>query len=564
MIIGITVPSLIALIGGLFTYGYINDIESREGYEKIADSLKDEVLEVRRNEKNFFHFKNNQYLDNLHNAISVLNISLNNISATTVEEIGEKDFNGLQDAIKKYPDVINLLYENYQKETKITEQVREEGRKLEAFAAKGDHAKEISNSFVLHLRLLEKNYMLFRDKKSFTELNTSLSEIKNITPLCYQCTPYLDSVKNLFENHKKSDSLVNEIQVIGNGMEEITKNISRRERERIGVFLTKTKRLLLVALILLFTVGPLLVYKTASYIVAPIKRLAVITNKIAGGDTTLRAPIREHDETYALSTSFNTMLDKLQLTHKSLEHSMQLLKAKHTQLVESEKRASMGLLVSGVAHELNNPLNNISLTAEMIIEDLNELPPDELKDNLIDILSQSLRAHNIVDNLLDFARARRSTDMEKLDIVNVVRESIKLVANQLRVNNITLNMNLPDIPFYVKGNLSKLEQIFINITVNAVQAMEETGTLDIDVMPEAGNEYILINISDTGPGIPKEDLKNIFEPFFTTKEVGEGTGLGLSVTHGLVQEHAGQIEVESEEGKGTTFKLKFPLYFEDA
>jgi signal transduction histidine kinase len=562
MIIGISIPSFIVIMGGLLTYGYINDTQIRQGYVQIADDLKEHVLEVRRNEKNYFHFKNTRYFDNLHNAILVLNSSINNIGPEIIKEIGEEDISIIQSSIKKHLDLTNVLYENYQNEAEITENVRAEGRKLEAFTLKGKHAEEITVSFILHLRLIEKNYMLFRDNKSFAELNSVISKIKNVTPLCYQCTPYIEAMNNLFANYDISDSLVNEIQINGNQMEKITGKIAVRERERIGTFFAKTKYFLIIFLILLCILGPLFVYKTSGYIVAPVKRLVDITKKIADGDTSLRAPLLEHDETYSLAESFNTMLDQLNLTHHSLEKSLQLLHEKQSQLVESEKHASIGLLVSGVAHELNNPLNNVSLAAENLIESQAELNLDELNDGLHDILSQSYRARDIVENLLDFARARRSTDMEKLDINEVVKGSIKLVNNQIVVSNVKLDQDIPDSALYVKGNLSKLEQIFVNIIINAVQAMKKKDTLTIKVRPDSENKKISVIIRDTGRGISEEDLKHIFEPFFTTKEVGKGTGLGLSVSHGLVREHKGGIKVESKVGIGTTFIIELPVYKE--
>ncbi|HDH06303.1 MAG TPA: HAMP domain-containing histidine kinase, partial [Nitrospirae bacterium] len=428
--------------------------------------------------------------------------------------------------------------------------------------AGGEHAKELTTSFILHLRLTEKNYMLFRDKESFNKLNSGLLQIKNMTPFCYECTPYIDAIFDLFATYKKSDSLINEIQASGNRLEEVTGRIALNERERIDAFITKTKRLLLAALILLCTLGPLIVYKTATYIVAPIKRLARITKDIADGDTSLRAPIREHDETYYLATSFNMMLDRLQATYDSLEKSMELLKEKQAQLVESEKRASLGLLVSGVAHELNNPLYNISLTVEAMREELKELTPEKIFEYTEDILMQNRRAHDIIEDLLDFARARKSTVMEKQDIVHIIKESVNLVDNQLRINNMDLALDIPDTPVFIKGNHSKLEQIFVSIFTNAIQAMKDNGKLTVSLMPDTENKNILITISDTGPGIPGEDIKNIFEPFFTTKPVGEGTGLGLSVCHTLVQEHRGRIEVKSNLGKGTVFIIKFPQYEE--
>jgi signal transduction histidine kinase len=304
------------------------------------------------------------------------------------------------------------------------------------------------------------------------------------------------------------------------------------------------------------------VYKTSGYVVAPIKRLAKITRKIAEGDTTVRAPLRELDETYELSQSFNTMLDKLQSTHHSLEKSMELLKEKQAQLVESEKRASLGLLVSGVAHELNNPINNISLITERIVEERSGLSTKEKRD-LYNILSQCERAKNIVENLLDFARARKSSEMEKLDIVEVVIESLNLVGNQMRINNIDLQVDIPDTPSFIEGNRSKLEQILVSIMTNAVQAIQSNGTVKVKASTDRDAGNALIHISDTGPGIPAPQIKHVFEPFFTTKPVGKGTGLGLSVAYSLAREHKGDIQVRSEHGKGTTFTIILPLCSED-
>ncbi len=564
MIIGIAIPSFIAVMGSVLTYGYINDVKNRQGFVEIADDLKEHVLEIRRNEKNFLHYKNAAYPGGLHYAISVFTNSINSISLKTAEEIGEEEFSLLNESIHIYSSLIDDLYRNYQQETKAIKEVRATGRKLETFVAKGKHAEGLSTSFILHLRLLEKNYMLFRDKKSFDELNNGLLKLKDVTPFCYKCNLYIEAIQNLFVNHKKSDEMVNELQDTGHELEKVTERIASRERQKVSSFLTLTQHLLLVVVALLCTLGPLFVYKTATYIAAPIKRLAEITKKIAGGDVTLRAPLKERDETHSLAVSFNTMLDHLQLSQQSLEKSLELLREKQAQLIESQKRASMGFLVSGVAHELNNPLNNISLTAETMMEDMEELTPEEQKGYVRDILIQSERAQRIVENLLDFARARRSTDMEKQDIISVVKGSINLVANQLRVNNINLKQDIPDSVFYVKGNLSKLEQIFINIIVNAVQAMKEAGTLTISVKQDTEGKNIFIKFSDTGPGIPKEELKDIFEPFYTTKVVGKGTGLGLSVTHTLISEHDGEIDVESKVDEGTTFTIKLPLYEEAA
>jgi signal transduction histidine kinase len=564
MIIGISIPAFIAVLGGILTYGYINDVKKRQDFVWIADNLKEGVLEVRRNEKNFLHYKNNEHLESLSNAISVFSDSLVKISPETTEEIGTGGFTLLNKYIQRYSGLTNELRESFHKESKINEEVKAEGKKLETFVATKKHARELSMSSILHLRLLEKNYMFYRDEESFSELNKGLSQLKNMTPLCYDCIPYIQAVRSLFIIYKKSDSQVKNLLVTGDKLEEISGRMAFNERQKISSFITQTQRLSLIALIFLCALGPMFVYKTASYISAPIKRLAEITRKISGGDITLRAPLKEQDETYSLAVSFNTMLDNLQQTQQSLKESLELLNEKQAQLVESEKRASMGFLVAGVAHEINNPLNNISLRAEIVKEEIKELSNERLSNYVQDIVIQTQRAHDIVDNLLDFARARKSADMEKQDIVRVVKDSLNLVSNQLRVSNIKLIREIPDRIFYVNGNRSKLEQILISIITNAIQAMKDAGMLTVSVEPDNENKRILIQISDTGKGIPETDLKNIFEPFFTTKPPGEGTGLGLAVSHTLVAEHNGEFDVESRVGEGTTFTIKLPLCEEAA
>ncbi len=560
MIIGISIPALIALFGSLWTYEYINDVKDRHGYVQIADDLRENVLEVRRNEKNYLHYKDTDYFNYLIASINALNRSIKIIPPATIDEIGKNDFLLLNETATNYTALTERLHDNFRQEINSIEQVREQGKKLENYATTGKLSAGLSLNFILNLRRLEKNYMLFRDRDSFSKLDRALFQLKDLIPSCYECIPYVEAVRSLFASYEKSDSVIRELQIAGDNLEETTVRIAQRERQHIAWFFTKTQRFMFMALILLCAIGPLLVYKTASYIVAPIIRLTEITKKIAEGDSSLRAPLKEHDETYTLAVSFNTMLDNLQLTHHSLEKSLELL---HEQHMEAEKRASLGFLVSGVAHELNNPLNNISLTAETMKEDLNELSTEELKEHIQDIVTQSERAKHIIEELLDFVGTRKSAVMEKLDIINALAESINLVANQLKVSHIQLKKDIHKIPVFIKGNQNKLEEIFVNIMVNAIHAMKESGELTIYAKPDVNEKFIIIEISDTGCGIPEKELKNIFEPFYTTKQHGAGTGLGLAVARSLVEKHFGDISVRSEVGKGTTFTIRFPLYEEE-
>ena len=228
-----------------------------------------------------------------------------------------------------------------------------------------------------------------------------------------------------------------------------------------------------------------------------------------------------------------------------------------TELLQAEKMAALGHTISGVAHELNNPLATILSWAER----LSAQPGDErAKRGLAVILGEAERAARIVRNLLTFARKRQST-RGLVDVNQVVRETLALRAYEQRVSNITLiealASGLP--PVFADGH--QIKQVFLNLVINAEQAMLSShgrGTLVIRSWHDHEKDSVLIEINDDGPGVPGEVQTRIFDPFFTTKEVGKGTGLGLSVAYALVKEHAGRIWLRSE-GDGTSFYVELPV-----
>ncbi|HDK43769.1 MAG TPA: two-component sensor histidine kinase, partial [Desulfobacteraceae bacterium] len=212
---------------------------------------------------------------------------------------------------------------------------------------------------------------------------------------------------------------------------------------------------------------------------------------------------------------------------------------------------------SGIAHELNNPLNNISLSADMLLEEYDDIPKDEAREILRDILAQTDRAGNIVRDLLDFTRDKKPT-IRKLRICDVIAGAKKLIENELRLKAVHLETwKQPDLP-YILGDEQKLQQVFLNLFVNAIHAMPDGGLIHVDT--HAGPEgFIRVDVSDTGAGIPQEKISNIFDPFFTTRRGGTGTGLGLSIVYEIVKKHGGYIEVESQVQAGTTFSIFLPV-----
>jgi two-component system NtrC family sensor kinase len=223
------------------------------------------------------------------------------------------------------------------------------------------------------------------------------------------------------------------------------------------------------------------------------------------------------------------------------------------QLMQAEKLSSIGLLAAGIAHEVNTPIAGISSYTQMLLKETPE--SNRHRPILKKIEKQTFRAAEIVNGLLNFSRLT-DAQFSSLDINQLIHDSLALLEHQLQRNQVKVESRLADALPPVYGNMGKLQQVFVNLFLNARDAMPHGGELEI----ETGmmDSTIVVDISDTGMGIPEENLKRIFDPFFTTKEVGKGTGLGLAVTYGIIQEHGGRIFVDSDLGKGTHFRLKLP------
>ena len=223
------------------------------------------------------------------------------------------------------------------------------------------------------------------------------------------------------------------------------------------------------------------------------------------------------------------------------------------QLLQAEKLSSIGLLAAGIAHEVNTPIAGISSYTQMLLKETPET--DRRKHILEKIEKQTFRAAEIVSGLLNFSRLS-SSEFKDVDINRLIDESLALLNHQLQLNNIKVESRYdPSLP-PVYGNMGKLQQVFVNLFLNARDAMPSGG--EIAVQTGMNESMVTVDISDTGMGIAEENIRRIFDPFFTTKSIGKGTGLGLAVTYGIIQEHGGGIFVDSSSGKGTHFTVKLP------
>lgn len=225
------------------------------------------------------------------------------------------------------------------------------------------------------------------------------------------------------------------------------------------------------------------------------------------------------------------------------------------QLLQTEKLSSLGGIISGVAHELNNPLAAIIGNTQLLMR--REIPK-EIKDKLETIKKESIRSSKIIGGLLSFAREHKS-ERKMIDINNIIRESCKLREYELRMDNIQFDLDLSDKVEETSADPYQLQQVFVNIINNSHNALKSKKGGRLVIRSYERNDKIFVEIEDNGPGIPKENIKKVFDPFFTTKEVGEGTGLGLSIVYGIIKKHGGTIYVDSNVDKGTKVTIELPV-----
>ncbi len=224
------------------------------------------------------------------------------------------------------------------------------------------------------------------------------------------------------------------------------------------------------------------------------------------------------------------------------------------QMVQTEKLTSLGLLAAGVAHEVNTPLAVISNYIQMLAK---QIPSDDPRQQTIErIVKQTFRASEIVNNLLNFSRTG-AAELIEVDINSVLEETLALVQHPLKTAHVSVVKNYKQELPAVLGSITRLQQVFLNLFMNARDAMPQGGMLQVSTLTYNGS--VAVEVTDTGAGIPPENLQRIFDPFFTTKATGRGTGLGLSVSYGIIKEHAGKVDVRSTPGKGTSFRLEFPV-----
>jgi len=323
------------------------------------------------------------------------------------------------------------------------------------------------------------------------------------------------------------------------GVLDVTMSLNEVERQ-----IAANRQKILMLVISAIIVTSLLLWILVQQLIGkPVEQLVNATKIVAGGDLEYKIKKFKNDELGHLGQSFNDMTSKLVTAQR--------------QLYQSDKLASLGRLTAGIAHEINNPLTGV-LSYSSILLKRQEFSPD-VKEDLEVIVKETIRCRDIVRRLLDFARQEPpKKSIVKID--DVIHRAIRILSNQLNLKNITTQINIVENLPTVKADAGQLQQVIMNLLVNAADAMDEKGG-EISVAANngktEGSGFITIKVTDSGCGVAPENLTKIFEPFYTTKGQ-KGTGLGLAIVWGIIEKHGGKIEVESILGKGTTFTIYLP------
>ncbi|MGO8878943.1 MAG: sensor histidine kinase [Desulfomonilaceae bacterium] len=445
------------------------------------------------------------------------------------------------------------------------ESQREIGRRLRLVEVADDLVNNL-----LEVRRFEKNFFLYKQPASLHEALIHVDRVEALylrhepailnlskdkkEPVFYQTLLcYKETLSELQANISKENRPIEQmdfstpeesLRIIAQSLLDVAATWAKEERDRIDHLFRRALYLFIAALAFFVIIGIAVAFYISRLFTTPLVRMQQAMEKIAMGDFTPIPEDQRHSEEFApLFKAFNRMINELE--------------ERQEQLVQARKISAIGTFTSGIAHELNNPVNNIVLTAEALKEDFGSIEEQEALGMIQDIITQSERASEIIRNLLDFSRSEKP-EMISTSISSVIGDTLKLVRNQLLLSGVEQTVDLAaDLP-NVCGDYKSLQQVFLNLFINSIQAMPQGGNLIVKGIVLDAGQSVRISITDSGEGIDPEDIHHIFDPFFTTKEVGKGTGLGLSVTYGILQKHGGAIEAHSQKGEGATFLVTLP------
>lgn len=501
-----------AVIAVLAAASYVNFIEIRKEvrYLELLDTVRSKSLQLRRHEKNYLLYMEAEEIRGVRVYLQEIRDIIR--KETMVKSSGE--FKKLQSVVDRYEGHLDRI-------EKTAAEFRRE------FGGLGPaHSRYASIAPIIESTFLERPMV-----------NVSLLE--NLFSLPAD-SPILRHLRELNAETEALRRNGEEILAISKGMEGSAR---RNVESAIGILQTAT----LVLLPLFFVVGLLTLFLISHSVVNRLRILTTAVRKTGKGNFESLAVPEKHDEVGVLIAAFNSMERDLALREEELK------KKKDEELLRTRKLASIGTLATGVAHELNNPLNNIYISAQILEKEAAGSCSPQVKEIMEDIVSQTIRVKRIVGDLLEFAKGR-DPERSRIELGELIRRAYKRVGVAEETEGIDFRLDMSPAALVVNADPEQLERVFINLFNNAIDAMSGKGSLGVTA--SRTGEVSTVKVSDNGTGMSPDAVEKIFEPFYTTKD--KGTGLGLAIVSSIIAKHGGDIKVESREGKGTSFIITLP------
>ncbi len=417
------------------------------------------------------------------------------------------------------------------------------------------------NATLLEMRLIEKNYFIYQKRdflfdiqekidKAEQSLNSARKDIilgvgeSNFELLKSHLEHYSDIVHEVRSVSHIDTALDSRLSAEGKMLREFSDNITSLERKGENEIVSRSKFILFYSFFAILICAVFVSHFISQKILLSLREIEKLAKSISKGNFKRIDGAIPDDEFGSVMVAINSMSEELRNREEAL--------------IQSKKLASLGILTAGVAHELTNPLNNISMMAQTYAELYDNLGRDQRIEFMDKVEKETERIKEIIKDLLDFSKPKEA-NLKETDINTVMQKTLKLLQNMLNISNINTKLNfVPDLP-HVLIDEHQILQVLVNLITNAVQSMHAGRTLYLATRPGSGGDSVEIQVMDTGKGIPREFLAHIFDPFFSTKGEG-GTGLGLSVSYGIIKNHKGDIRVESMVDVGTTFTVELPVY----
>jgi two-component system, NtrC family, sensor kinase len=510
IIISFIISVSIITILAVFEYSNFIEIRKEIRHIEITDIIRSTSLQLRRHEKNYFL----------------------NYSKAKEESV----------AVRQYLYALNsIINDSFSTDEALFHNLRAHIKAYEyRFTSIESSAKDLSKDFAEIKASHPKSYIFF----------PMIEAILIEHPL--QGSEFLERLfslppdSKLIVGLKALDVQINTLRKNGEDILVVSEELDRVAREHVEKTIQLSQLAIFIFFPLFFITGIGTILFFNRDVVKRLKALIEIVEKTGKGSFSkisfTPGNWRSNDEVGTLIQKFNTMEEQLAQREEELGR-------KNKELFQSRKLAAIGTLASGVAHELNNPLNNIYISTQVLVRKVGDGSPADIKEVVADIRSQTLRVKSIVGDLLEFARGKEP-QLKEVNLYNLIQKAYELTGNTVSTEKIRFTLD-SDTGVIVYADTEQMERVFINLFTNAVDAMTGEGDLTVRVVQE--DNSVTIKVSDSGKGMSGEALEKIFEPFYTTKD--KGTGLGLAIVFNIINKHNGKISIQSDEGKGTTFTI---------